>query len=127
MEELRQVNQELHEELKRLAQSNRDYEYINYSLEKQIAIREKRIQVLEDELESVISLSSQEKEELRKEISDLKKSLYQARKEIRQKEKDLTIRENQLAEIDVREKKLKTRIREISKSAGNTPKAYTQT
>src|SRR5438132_4659536 len=114
MEELWQVNKELHEELERMAQSNRDYEHINYSLEKQIAIREKRIQFLEDELESVISLSSQEKEELQKEISDLKKSLYQARKEIRQKEKDLTTRENQLDEYDVREKKLKNRIKEPS-------------
>jgi len=49
MSELRQLNQELHEELKRLAQSNRNYEHINYNLEKQIAIREKRIQFLEDE------------------------------------------------------------------------------
>ncbi|CAG8554076.1 915_t:CDS:1 [Acaulospora colombiana] len=108
MEELRQVNQELYEEIIYLAQSNRDYEHKNYNLEKQIAIREERIQFLEKELESVISLSSQEREKLQKEISDLKKSLYQARKEIKQKEKDLVIGENQLGEFDVREKKAQT-------------------
>ena len=58
---------------------------------------------MENELESILSLSSQEKDELQKEISNLKKSLYQARKEIRQKEKDLTTRENQLAKFDERE------------------------
>ncbi|RHZ80452.1 hypothetical protein Glove_135g73 [Diversispora epigaea] len=119
-------NQELHEEIARLAQSNRDYEHKNYNLEKQIAIREERIQFLENELESVISLSSQEREELQKEISDLKKSLYQARKEIRQKEKDLAIGENQLGEFDIREKKLKHRIKELSTSGRNSPQTYNQ-
>ena len=31
MDELRQANQELHEELKRLAQSNRNYEQTNHT------------------------------------------------------------------------------------------------
>src|SRR5215216_4581109 len=124
---LRQANQELHDEIDRLAQSNRDYERRTYNLERDIVLREERIRYLEEELANTIELSIQEREELEKEISDLKKIVYRLKKEIEQKDKELITRENQLAEFDVREKKLKTRIREILKSAGNTPKAYTQT
>ncbi|CAJ0643574.1 6074_t:CDS:2 [Entrophospora sp. SA101] len=112
----RQANQELHDEIDQLAQSNRDYERRTYNLERDIVLREERIRYLEEELANTIELSIQEREELEKETPDLKKN-----------HKELITRENQLAEFDVREKKLKTRIREISKSAGNTPKAYNQT
>src|SRR6185436_11008294 len=98
-----------------------------YNLERDIVLREERIRYLEKELANTIELSIQEREELEKEISDLKKIVYRLKKEIEQKDKKLITRENQLAEFDIREKKLKTRIREISKSAGNTPKAYNQT
>ncbi|CAJ0843496.1 14_t:CDS:2 [Entrophospora sp. SA101] len=101
----RQANQELHDEIDQLAQSNRDYERRTYNLERDIVLREERIRYLEEELANTIELSIQEREELEKETPDLKKN----------------------PEFDVREKKLKTRIREISKSAGNTPKAYNQT
>ncbi|CAG8453396.1 5645_t:CDS:2 [Paraglomus occultum] len=114
---LRQANQELHDEIDRLAQSNRDYERRTYNLERDIVLREERIRYLEKELANTIELSIQEREELEKEISDLKKIVYYLKKEIEQKDKELTTRENQLAEFDIREKKLKTRIREISKSA----------
>jgi len=124
---LRQANQELHDEIDRLAQSNRDYERRTYNLKRDIVLREERIRYLEKELANTIELSIQERGELEKEISDLKKIVYYLKKEIEQKDKELITRENQLAEFDVREKKLKTRIREISKSAGNTHKAYTQT
>ncbi|CAG8468382.1 3546_t:CDS:2 [Acaulospora morrowiae] len=127
MEKLRQANQELHEEIGQLAQSNRDYERRTYNLEQDIILCEKRIRYLEDELANTIELSIQEREELEKEISDLKKIVYKLKKEIEQKDKELFNREAQLAEFDIREKKLKTRIREISKSARNTPKAYNQT
>ncbi|CAJ0829002.1 21914_t:CDS:2 [Entrophospora sp. SA101] len=123
----RQANQELHDEIDQLAQSNRDYERRTYNLERDIVLREERIRYLEEELANTIELSIQEREELEKETPDLKKIVYHLKKEIEQKDKELITRENQLAEFDVREKKLKTRIREISKSAGNTPKAYNQT
>nr|CAG8574122.1 3960_t:CDS:2 [Entrophospora candida] len=123
----RQANQELHDEIDQLTQSNRDYECRTYNLERDIVLREERIRYLEEELANTIELSIQEREELEKETSDLKKIVYHLKKEIEQKDKELITRENQLAEFDVREKKLKTRIREISKSAGNTPKAYNQT
>ena len=127
MDELRQANQELHDEIDQLAQSNRDYERRTYNLERDIVLREERIRYLEEELANAIELSIQEREELEKELSDLKKIVYYLKREIEQKDKELITRENQLAEFDVREKKLKTRIREISKSAGNTRKAYNQT
>jgi len=127
MDKLRQANQELHDEIDRLAQSNRDYERRTYNLKRDIVLREERIRYLEKELANTIELSIQERGELEKEISDLKKIVYYLKKEIEQKDKELTTRENQLAEFDIREKKLKTRIREISKSAGNTLKAYNRT
>ncbi|CAG8620219.1 4227_t:CDS:2, partial [Paraglomus occultum] len=127
MDKLRQTNQELHDEIDRLAQSNRDYGNAEHTILNGYSFREERIRYLEEELANTIELSIQEREELEKEITDLKKIVYHLKKEIEQKDKELITRENQLAEFDVREKKLKTRIREISKSAGNTPKAYTQT
>jgi len=117
---------ELHKELERLAQSNREYEQTNYTLERQIVIREERIRYLKEELESVISLSNQEKIELQKEISDLKKSLYQVRKENWQKEKEINTRNNKLAEFDERESKLKSRIKELTTSGRNSPQTYNQ-
>ncbi|CAG8674783.1 8222_t:CDS:1, partial [Paraglomus brasilianum] len=127
MDELRQANQELHDEIDQLAQSNRDYERRTYNLKRDIVLREERIRYLEEELANTIKLSIQEREELEKELSDLKKIVYYLKREIEQKDKELITRENQLAEFDIRENKLKTRIREISKSAGNIPKAYNRT
>ena len=43
MDELRQANQELRDEIDRLAQSNRDYECRTYNLERDIVLHEKRI------------------------------------------------------------------------------------
>ncbi|CAG8667060.1 9356_t:CDS:1, partial [Paraglomus brasilianum] len=127
MDELYQTNQELRDELSRLAQSNRNIEKRVYTLERAIAIREERIRFLEEELDNTIELSRQEREEMTKKITNLKRIVHQLEKENIQKDKEIINKENLINEFDEREKKLKNRIREISKSAGNTPKAYTQT
>src|SRR6185369_9446600 len=127
MDELYQTNQELRDELSRLAQSNRNIEKRVYTLERAIAIREERIRFLEEELDNTIELSRQEREEMTKEITNLKRIVHQLEKENIQKDKEISNKENLINAFDEREKKLKNRIREISKSAGNTPKAYNQT
>ncbi|RIB07777.1 hypothetical protein C2G38_2252422 [Gigaspora rosea] len=73
MEELQQTNQELHEVISQLAQSNRDIEKRVYNLERAIGVREERIRFLEEELNNAIELSRQDKKELLEEISKLKK------------------------------------------------------
>ncbi|CAG8680495.1 3247_t:CDS:2, partial [Acaulospora morrowiae] len=127
MEELRQANQELHEEISRLAQSNRSIEQRVYTLERAIAICEERIRFLEEELENTIEFSNEEKEEMMKEIINLKRIVQQLEKENKQKDEKISIKDKLIMEFDECEKKLKIRIREISKSAGNTPKALNYT
>ncbi|CAG8528330.1 5723_t:CDS:2, partial [Acaulospora morrowiae] len=101
MEELRQTNQELHEEISQRA----------------IAICEERIQFLEEELENTIELSNEEKNEMMKEIINLKRIVQQLEKENKQKDEEISIKDKLITEFDECEKKLKIRIREISKSA----------
>ncbi|CAG8617425.1 12817_t:CDS:2 [Acaulospora morrowiae] len=97
MKELRQTNQELHEEISCLAQSNRSIE--------------------QRELENTIELSNEEKYEMMKEILNLKRIVRQLEKENKQKDKEISIKDKLITEFDDCEKKLKIRIREISKSA----------
>ncbi|CAG8682936.1 8545_t:CDS:1, partial [Ambispora gerdemannii] len=100
MDKLIQANQELYDEVERLAQLNRDYECQTYNLEQDIVLREERIRYLEEELANTIKLSIQERAKLKEEIRDLKKIVYKFKKEIEQKDKELIARENQLAEFD---------------------------
>ncbi|RIB14267.1 hypothetical protein C2G38_2040322 [Gigaspora rosea] len=127
MEELQQSNQELYEVVSQLAESNRNFEQRLYTLERVIGIREERIRFLEEELNNAIELSTQEKEELIEEISKLKRIVHQLEEENKRKDKEISNKDRLISEFDERETKLKTRIQEISKSAGNTPKAQDYT
>ncbi|CAG8637613.1 17019_t:CDS:2, partial [Acaulospora morrowiae] len=100
MEELRQANQELHEEISRLAQSNRSIEQRVYTLERAIAIREERIRFLEEELENTIELSNEEKNEMIKEIINLKRIVRQLEKENKQKDEKISIKNKLITEFD---------------------------
>ena len=127
MEELQQTNQELYEVVSQLAESNRNFEQRLYTLERVIGIREERIRYLEEELNNAIELSRQDKEELLEEISKLKRIVHQLEEENKKKDKEISNKDKLISEFDERETKLKTRIREISKSAGNTPKVQDYT
>ncbi|RIB08535.1 hypothetical protein C2G38_2211446 [Gigaspora rosea] len=94
----------------------RNFEQRLYTLERVIDIREERIRYLEEELNNAIELSRQDKDELLEEISKLKKIVHQLEEENKKKDKEITNKD-----------KLITEIREISKSAGNTPKAQDYT
>ncbi|CAG8770625.1 19126_t:CDS:1, partial [Gigaspora rosea] len=59
MEELQQSNQELHEVVSQLAESNRNFEQRLYTLERIIGIREERIRFLEEELNNTIEASTE--------------------------------------------------------------------
>ncbi|RIB04723.1 hypothetical protein C2G38_2221521 [Gigaspora rosea] len=122
MDELQQTNQELYEVVSQLAESNRNFEQRLYTLERVIGIREERIRYLEEELNNAIELSTQDKKELLEEISKLKRIVHQLEEENKKKDKEISKKDKLISEFDEREIKLKTRIREISKSAGNTPK-----
>ncbi|RIB06971.1 hypothetical protein C2G38_471787, partial [Gigaspora rosea] len=127
MDELQQTNQELYEVVSQLEESNRNFEQRLYTLERVIGIREERIRYLEEELNNAIELSRQDKEELLEEISKLKRIVHQLEEENKKKDKEISNKDKLISELDERETKLKTRIREISKSAGNTPKAQDYT
>ncbi|RIB03754.1 hypothetical protein C2G38_2049011 [Gigaspora rosea] len=127
MEELQQSNQELHEVVSQLAESNRNFEQRLYTLERIIGIREERIRFLEEELNNTIEASTEVKEESKEEISKLKRIIRQLEEENKKKNKEISNKNELITEFDERETKLKNRIREISKSAGNTPKAQDYT
>ncbi|RIB15350.1 hypothetical protein C2G38_2192588 [Gigaspora rosea] len=103
MEELQQSNQELHEVVSQLAESNRNFKQRLYTLERIIDIREERIQFLEKELNNTIELSRQDKEKLLEEISKLKGIICQLEKKIKRKIKKFRIRMNRLELINTRE------------------------
>ncbi|RIB04475.1 hypothetical protein C2G38_2048400 [Gigaspora rosea] len=127
MEELQQSNQELYEVVSQLAESNRNFEQRLYTLERIIGIQEERIRFLEEELNNTIEASTEEKEELKEEISKLKRIVHQLEEKNKKKDKEISNKDRLISEFDERETKLKNRIREISKSAGNTPKAQDYT
>ncbi|RIB04583.1 hypothetical protein C2G38_2048315 [Gigaspora rosea] len=95
MEELQQSNQELYEVVSQLVESNRNFEQRLYTLERVI-----------------------DKEELLEEISKLKRIVHQLEEENKKKDKEISNKDRLISEFDECETKLKTRIREISKSAG---------
>ncbi|RIB05476.1 hypothetical protein C2G38_2219569 [Gigaspora rosea] len=57
----------------------------------------------------------------------LKRIVYQLEEENKKKDKEIFNKDRLISEFDEREIKLKNRIREISKSAGNTPKVQNYT
>ncbi|RIB13856.1 hypothetical protein C2G38_2196757 [Gigaspora rosea] len=92
-----------------------------------IGIQEERIRFLEEELNYTIEVSTEEKEELKKEISKLKRIVHQLEEENKKKDKEISNKDRLILEFDEHKTKLKTRIQEISKSAGNTSKAQDYT
>ncbi|RIB26557.1 hypothetical protein C2G38_2266546 [Gigaspora rosea] len=100
MEELQQSNQELHEVVSQLAESNRNFEQRLYTLERVIGIQEERIRFLEEELNNAIELSKQDKEELIEEISKLKRIVRQLEEENKKKDKEISNKDRLISEFD---------------------------